>query len=255
MSILAIKREVIEDTFSHWERLAADKSNNDHSTLGASQTGKRFADVKQLEELMSVDMKNRNILDVGAGYGRFTVSIAEKCCSVTAVEVCPSMINRLAANCNEHGVKNKINIIRADARYLPIQATSNFDGVFCYAVLYILPKKHWDPILKNCSNMLTNKGWMLLTLKHWRNAFRPRFAFGLLYVAAYAVLKIEQKFSKIAFLSKRYGLHGRTEYLISKKNAEKMLLRFFLDVKTRGSPYAVYICKNPRASNLDLRAE
>lgn len=244
--ISQLQQKKLDNTFEYWERLASDSMLDDQCTLGGKNPhGDRFVDVEHLEQMqIPVDHTRARVLDAGAGYGRFAIPIAKKCELVVAVDLSLSMIGRLKRNAKVHGVKGQIDVIRADIRRLPFRHGC-LDGIVCSATFYYLPKQHWYDALQSFSDMLRTDGWLLVTFKDVRTAFRLRFGFGLLYLAAYVVLKSESRSSLLRSLSRRFGLHGRTEYLVTKRRATKLLSIFFTQVVSTGSPTSTYICKGP----------
>jgi len=235
------REKELENTVEHWERRASNPAAPDLYTLGPRPSGDRFMDPQAplLKGLVS-----GMILDAGAGYGRFTVPMAEMCELVVAVDLSPSMIGRLRLNAREHRVESKIEIVKADMRYLPFR-DGCFDGIVCWATFYCLPKRYWNSIMLDFTKALKTDGWLLVTLKTVTTALRPRYGFGLLYLMAYLVLRLESKFALLRSLSQRFGLHGRTEYLITKKGARMLLSTFFSQVASEGGSYMIYTCRFP----------
>lgn len=238
-------RDCLEDTYNYWERLASDFANRDEYVISPLEPlDSKFCNLEKFPYNRLI-MDEGVVLDVGCGYGRFSIPLAMLHQSVVAVDLSMSMLGRLRSNVQDRSVKKKLNIVRADARYLPFRPRC-FKGIICIGTFYYFPTRHWRNTLESFSTLLFSDGWLILNLKSIRNALRLRYVFGLLYLAAYVVLRLESKISFLTILSKRFGLHGRTEYLVSMKRASQLLLTYFFKVYRKGTTLVLFVCRYPR---------
>jgi len=116
---------VLEDTSEYWESLSADCSRSDEWTLGPSRTPHgKFADLKttMLSDLVCSDIR---MVDLGAGYGKYTIPMAQLGAKIVSVDLSPFMIHKLRLNLNNNHLD--VDVIRADLRCLPFRPRV-FDG-------------------------------------------------------------------------------------------------------------------------------
>lgn len=76
------------------------------------------------------------VLDAGCGNGAFTLSFAQHCAQVHAIDVQPAMIDALQVRLAQAGIHNTIAQV-APATHLPF-ASESFDGVLMISVLPML---------------------------------------------------------------------------------------------------------------------
>ena len=67
------------------------------------------------------------ILDLGAGPGKYTVALAERCCQVTAVDISPAMLTVLRS-CLRGSASSRVKTVEDDAHQLELP-DSQFDSV------------------------------------------------------------------------------------------------------------------------------
>jgi ubiquinone/menaquinone biosynthesis C-methylase UbiE len=95
------------------ERATAGRENLDAEHV-ARYDGKEDADAgEEIALLRGVGLTDQSVVvDIGAGTGQFTVSVAPSCARVIAVDVSPVMLQALRAKLDRHGLTN-VEIVQA----------------------------------------------------------------------------------------------------------------------------------------------
>jgi len=106
-----------------------------------------------------VDSKDKKVLDAGAGTGRVSVRLAEAGADVTALDICPEMLNILKTK------TSKIKTVVGDMEHMPFEDDS-FDMVF--SALSLIHLKKIEPFLDECYRVLKNDGKLVLVNIHYR---------------------------------------------------------------------------------------
>lgn len=112
-------------------------------------------------EILSLlpSFKNKSVLDLGAGIGRFTNEFAKTAKKVVAVDLCPHFIEE---NRRANGTFSNIEWICKDA--LDVQFDANeFDLIFSYGVLMYLPVEDVLALSKKLAVWLKPKGSLFIT--------------------------------------------------------------------------------------------
>jgi SAM-dependent methyltransferase len=78
------------------------------------------------------------ILEVGAATGRYTVELARRGYTVTAVDLSPALIERCRQSLADEGLEGRVRLVVADARDLSAVAETGFDAVLLMGPLYHL---------------------------------------------------------------------------------------------------------------------
>lgn len=112
------------------------------------------------------------VLEVGAGTGHYTLSLAERCARVLALDAAPEMVEYLRERADREGATN----VETGIGRLPdsINAMGPFDGVVCLGVLGYVADL--EAALKAFAGRLRLGGWVLFSLP-------PRSAEGRLHEA------------------------------------------------------------------------
>ena len=79
-----------------------------------------------------------NILEVGAGTGRYTRELAGRGYAITAVDISAALLERCKANLTEAGLADQVRFVLADARNLAGINGEEFDSVLLMGPLYHL---------------------------------------------------------------------------------------------------------------------
>lgn len=95
------------------------------------------------------------VLIPGFGYGRNTQPFTNKGMNVTGIEVSETAID-LA---REH-FGNTLKIHHGNVSEMPFDETQ-YDGVFCYALIHLLDEPDREKLIKDCYNQLKPGGYMV----------------------------------------------------------------------------------------------
>ncbi|UCD09425.1 MAG: class I SAM-dependent methyltransferase [Dehalococcoidales bacterium] len=78
------------------------------------------------------------ILDIGAATGAYTIPLARKGYSVTAMDFAPNLMQRCTDRIRELGLRNRVTCLVADARDLSQVTDNDFDAVLLMGPMYHL---------------------------------------------------------------------------------------------------------------------
>ncbi len=111
-----------------------------------------------VQRLLGAAGRPRRAVDLGAGTGRIALPLAQQGVSVLAVDLSPGMAAFLARQARGLPLR----VLRADARRLPLPATS-FEAVLTVHMLHLLP----DPAraLREARRILAPGGWLAIGLQ------------------------------------------------------------------------------------------
>lgn len=100
------------------------------------------------------------VLEVGAGTGHYTVTLARRCARVTALDAAPEMVGYLRRRVAREGLDN----VEAGIARLPdaVGPSGPFDGVVCLGVLGYVGDL--EAGLRALAGRLRAGGWMLVSL-------------------------------------------------------------------------------------------
>ena len=82
------------------------------------------------------------VLDIGAGTGAYTLELARRGYTVTAVDISPKLLEVCRERVADEGLKGKVAFLVADARDLTDVASSALDAVLLMGPLYHLSLIH-----------------------------------------------------------------------------------------------------------------
>jgi len=89
------------------------------------------------------DVKDKKILDVGAGTGRLSLRLAERGAEVTALDVSEEMLNMLKQKVKKHTFSKGMTFVVADAESLPFPDNS-FDIITAaFLIVHLKNLKHF----------------------------------------------------------------------------------------------------------------
>jgi len=115
-----------------------------------------------LTEISHLVKGNEVILDVGAGSGYFSLLIAEKLKNgkVICLDLSEEMLNTLERKAEKKGLKDKIQILKADASSTGLKEES-VDLAVSNFVLHEL--SHTEAILSEIKRVMKTGGWIIIT--------------------------------------------------------------------------------------------
>ena len=168
---------------THWE------------TAAKTKMGKYLTNLETDFISRSIDLSKENItvMDVGAEAGRFSLLAANSKATVVSVDVNSYALKRLKLK------TKKVNIIQADARYLPLK-DEVFDVVFMIEVLDYIPEL--EQALTECNRTLKPNGSSILSFGN-KSSLKAKLKAmqGKSYRHSYK--KVMQCLSKAGFMVKR----------------------------------------------------
>lgn len=139
------KKEVL-----FWESLAREESS-DQSAIG----------IPQSPRFVVIEVSKGLILDVGCGYGRHAVPLAEKR-KVVCLDSSPAMISRLKINASKEKVDLNLYPLLGCGQSLPVR-NGSFDSVICMATLYYI--RRWQGVVSEISRATKRGGFVKLDFR------------------------------------------------------------------------------------------
>ncbi len=97
------------------------------------------------------------ILEIGAGTGRYTLGLVQRGYAVTAVDLSEENLKTCKAYLAQAGFEDKAQFILGDARYLQKVPQKEFDAVLMMGPLYHLVEKSVGKWL--CEKLTPTSGW------------------------------------------------------------------------------------------------
>lgn len=112
------------------------------------QSGKDHVErlFSEMEKGFGIALRPARVLDYGCGVGRVLIPLADKCETVTGVDISQSMLDETRSNCSERRIEN---VILENADDFFAANSQRYDFVHSYIVLqHILPKTGEEIISK-----------------------------------------------------------------------------------------------------------
>lgn len=99
----------------------------------------------------------KNILIPGIGYGRNAQIFRDEGINVTGIEISKTAIQMA----RKHYGQDLI-IHHGSVADMPFD-TSNYDGIFCYALIHLLDSNEREKLIRDCYDQLNENGYMVFT--------------------------------------------------------------------------------------------
>lgn len=99
----------------------------------------------------------KSVLIPGIGYGRNARIFRENGMTVTGIE-----ISKTAIDLAHKHFGNETTIYHGSVTEMPFD-NKQYDGIFCYGLIYLLDKAEREKLIKDCYNQLTENGFMVFT--------------------------------------------------------------------------------------------
>jgi 2-polyprenyl-3-methyl-5-hydroxy-6-metoxy-1,4-benzoquinol methylase len=104
-----------------------------------------------------VEKSVKNILIPGIGYGRNAQIFKDNGITVTGIEISKTAIEMARKHYGADMV-----IHHGSVTDMPFDH-SQYDGVFCYALIHLLDSNEREKLIRDCYNQLSNNGYMVFT--------------------------------------------------------------------------------------------
>lgn len=167
----------------------------DSHAVGFDAEQEKFAFVRRpekkiiLETLDAILKPEQEVLEIGAGTGRFTLLVAPRVRHVTAVDLSANMLQQLAAKTKKQKLEN---IDRVHGDFMQIDFSKRFDLIIGFSAIEYIRDE--GALFRKMAELLKPGGRLLLTTPHhtfirwWGrlgNYFRQR-----IFMAAYSKKKM-----------------------------------------------------------------
>jgi ubiquinone/menaquinone biosynthesis C-methylase UbiE len=118
---------------------------------------------REIKYLKKILTKKQRILDLGCGYGRFTIPLAKQGYKIQGIDITPTLINKAIETAKKE--KLKINFKIGDMRNLPYK-NGRFDVIICmWSVLNeIIKKSDQLKTIKEMLRVLSTNGFALIEM-------------------------------------------------------------------------------------------
>lgn len=120
------------------------------------------------------DVKCLDVLEIGAGTGRFTSMLLDKGNTVTALDISSAMLEQLNDRLKDHPKKDNLKVLIGDARDMNIIRTSSLDGVISFNALSHIPEH--KRVFAEVSRVLKPGGFFIFNIPNYLSLYLP---FGL----------------------------------------------------------------------------
>lgn len=101
----------------------------------------------------------KRILDIGCGYGKHSIYLADNNFTVTSIDINPQALEWLKGYIDRKSISN-ITLLQADINSLPFQ-DNYFDAVICTSVLHHQDIKHIKNSISEIYRVLKQNGYFL----------------------------------------------------------------------------------------------
>lgn len=147
-------------------------------TASYYQSREKYWDSFEKDKVLPMlgDLKDKKVLDVGAGTGRLAIRMARAGARVTALDISEQMVNKLQV------ISYKLQVVTGDAESLPFKDDS-FDTVV--ATFLIVHLKDLRRFFDEAYRVLKNGGLFLVTNINQRKAPAIKTSEGLIEIKSY----------------------------------------------------------------------
>lgn len=128
---------------------------------------------KEIFDDFTRDIEGIEVLEIGAGTGRFTTILLDKGNFVTAIDISSSMIEQLRNYLKDHSNKDNLKILIGDARKIELK-TSSIDAVVSINALSHISEH--KKVFAEVSRILKPRGVFIFNVPNYLSLYLP---FGL----------------------------------------------------------------------------
>ncbi len=119
---------------------------------------------------MSECWKNKTILDVGTGSGRFSIELAKRGADVVGIDISLAMLHAARTKSEHEGLSKSVTLMNGNAIQLPFKDAA-FDACICINVLNHIPR-YMDAI-KEIGRVLRPDGFLIGSLTNMLSCYFP----------------------------------------------------------------------------------
>lgn len=132
----------------------------------------KYVDKTQRDILLNMidSWKDKKILEVGCGTGRFSIEIAKHGGTVTALDPSIPMLKKLEEKINDRYIGKEIDFVNARGYELPFRE-STFDGCLCVNVVNHLPD--YNIMFKEVYRILKPNGFFVINIPNIFSLYLP----------------------------------------------------------------------------------
>lgn len=105
-----------------------------------------------------VEQQVKSVLVPGIGYGRNAQIFRDNGMSVTGIE-----ISETAIDLAQKHFGNEMKIYHGSVTEMPFD-DRQYEGIFCYGLIYLLDRDERAKLIQDCFNQLTENGYMVFTV-------------------------------------------------------------------------------------------
>lgn len=142
---------------------------NELGFVGMSKLKTEERTNKELVYLKGLLRSGQHILDLGCGYGRYTIPLAEMGYEIDGIDLTPSLVSKARGIAKEHNLN--INFTIGDMRSLPF-ASESYDVIISmwntFSELYELVDQ--NRAIEEMLRVLRNKGFAIIEVRNHRTS-------------------------------------------------------------------------------------
>ena len=130
----------------------------------ASRKERKHTD-SELKYLQNILNKKQKILDLGCGYGRFTIPLAKKGYEIEGIDITPTLISKAKKDSEKKNLRIRFKL--GDMRKLPY-SDNTFDAIICMwcAFCELYKEKYQIQALKEMLRVLRRGGFAFIEMRY-----------------------------------------------------------------------------------------
>lgn len=155
----------------------------------------KFLWEKELEivSYLCGDVKEKQVLEVGGGTGRFSIELAKKGANITSLDPAKAMLTVTREKITKNGIIDRVSLIRANGNNLPFK-DSSFDIIVCMHVLKHLST--YKEVLNEMERVTKQEGFIIVNFPNTLSFYLPA-------AICSNILRIFRKNAYFGFFTKR----------------------------------------------------
>ena len=138
------------------------------SQINPDEDYKQLAPSQKQYDAFDVFKNQKNVLDYGAGSGWASIIMIKKGVEkVTAVDVAKQSSSMINCYSEAFKIKEQIEVIHIDEKWLSEQKEATYDGFFCSNVIDVVPLEMAEDIIKNAAKVVKKDAPVLFSLNYY----------------------------------------------------------------------------------------